>query len=340
MPSRTIATPAMPHTSPLFSPSFQIIVVPPEEDLEPEQVVFHTDSLPEPDLATSPDFASLDQALARIKGTDPTPSTSRGKMNEEIQEALREGDSEIVEVVKVRRTFSPDAESAPPLPETKTKTKSLRSRAGSAFRSIKNLARATSRSATTAASADSRPYTQEVFAFSQSTQATFATAPLPSAPPLSRRGSVILSNLFRNPSRTSDSVIATSSTSDFQRMRYSADFEDDEDELEEPISRAPSPSPSMQTFTSTVRRRLSILSFQRKAPPRPVSPPSLSRGSTDPSTSSAPQTPTEETHPQPSAERFSKEVAPLEEEDPDRTIGEMRLDSFHFDGLSFDAEQF
>jgi len=255
-------------------------------------------------------------------------------------------DSEIVEVVKVRRAFSQEEPpSLPPPP----KPKSLRSRAGSAFRSIKNLARVASRSNT-------RPYAQEVFASSQSTQATFATMPPsdPTPPPLSRRasrGSIILSQLFRTPPESTVDRPAPTSTLDFLASETYSDDEDDDrepdDDDRESIvrERAPSPSPSTRTFSSTVRRRLSILSFRkpRTAPPRPPSPPTLSRGSTVPSTSSsAPQTPTEESYPPPPP--ISKDAddpdRTLRLEDLDLTIGEMRLDSLHFESLSFDADNF
>jgi hypothetical protein len=115
------------------------------------------------------------------------------------------------------------------------------------------------------------------------------------------------------------------------------DDDDDDDDRESIPRRAPSPTPSARTFSSTIRRRLSILSFgkPRTAAPRPPSPPTLSRGSTVPSTSgSLPQTPTEEMYPRPPPSTKHAD------DDPDRTIGEMRLDSLHFDGLSFDADQF
>ncbi|KAJ7135018.1 hypothetical protein C8R43DRAFT_1021935 [Mycena crocata] len=320
-------------SSPSFAPhSFQIYCVPPAEDLEPAFLVFGADSLPEPHLATRPDFASLDEALTRIHAADPPPAFNRTSVDTVVMprrssqqpdladETVRD-DSEIVEVVKVRRSAIQDVSQDPPQPQQKSQ--SLRSRASRAFRSIKNVARSASRN---------RPYAQSVFASSQSTQATFATAPpAPTPPPLARRGSIILSQLFRTPSPAE--AQSPSSTVDFQ----------EDDDRESIPSRAPSPSPSVSTFSSTVRRRFSMLNFQRKArpappPSRPESPPTLSRGSTVPSTSSAPQTPTEESyppHPLPPAK--GDDTA---DDDPDRTIGEMRLDSLHFESLSFDPDNF
>lgn len=345
----------MPPASPSFAPSFQIIVVPPAEDLEPDYLVFHAEDLPEPDLATSPDFASLDDALTRLHSAESAPAFNRRSVDTVTMprrraeadaraeadvraepglaeqgaaepdagladETVRD-DSEIVEVVKVRRAFSQD----PPPPPQQPRPKSLRSRASRAFRSIKNVARSASR--------NSRPYSQDMFASSQSTQATFATAPpATTPPPLARRGSIILSQLFRTPSPADPPASALH----FLAESYSDDYDDDDDR--EITPRAPSPSPSARTFSSTIRRRLSILSFQRKArtdPPRPSFPPTLSRGSTVPSTSSsAPQTPTEESYPRPPPS--TKDA----DDDPDRTIGEMRLDSLHFESLSFDADNF
>ncbi|KAJ7715950.1 hypothetical protein DFH07DRAFT_862539 [Mycena maculata] len=311
----------MPPTSPSFAPSFQIIVVPPEEDLEPDYLVFNADDLPEPVLETRPDFVSLDEALARIHTPEHPPAFNRASVptvvmprrSVEVADETVRDDSEIVEVVKVRR--------APPEPPIQPKPKSLRSRASRAFRSIKNVARSSSR--------NNRPYVQDVFASSQATQATFATAPLPVTPPLARRRSMILSQLFRTPTPEGPTL-------EFEP--YSDDEDDDRQSI--PPPRGPSPSPSVRTFSSTIRRRLSILNFQRKArpasPPRTASPPTLSRGSTVPSTSSSvPQTPTEESYPCPPPSTKGAD------DDPDRTIGgEMRLDSLHFESLSFDADNF
>ncbi|KAJ7349459.1 hypothetical protein DFH08DRAFT_865453 [Mycena albidolilacea] len=322
----------MPPASPSFAPSFQpfqIIVIPPAEDEQPDILVFDTHDVPEPEvLVDEPDFASLDAALARIR-EDP-PAVTRTSVDEVVlprrsSEQSDLADDTIVEVVKVRRAFSPDEQPPPPPP----KPKSLRSRAGSAFRSIKNLARVASRSNT-------RPYAQEVFASSQSTQATFAALPPPETPPRTRRGSIILTQLFRTPSPAVDTPPPTL---DFAGELYSdEDDEDDDDDDRRSIpSRGPSPTPSARTFSSTVRRRLSILSFRKgraAPPPRPASPPTLSRGSTVPSTSSLPQTPTEEEYPR--LPPSTKDA----DDDPDRTIGEMRLDSLHFESLSFDADQF
>ncbi|KAK7023768.1 hypothetical protein R3P38DRAFT_2954071 [Favolaschia claudopus] len=322
----------MPPSSPSFAPSFQIIVVPPAEDCQPDYLVFAAHHGLEPhELTADPDFASLDAALARIRG----PEHSRHVPDAEdltIRDDLTvRDDSEIVEVVKVRRRSASQSEPPAALPPP-PKPKSLKSRAGSAFRSIKNLARVASRSTSTTG----RPYAHQVFASSQSTQATFSSAPQPATPPApSRRGSVILTQLFRTPSPIHDTPPALAGHYPDDDEADVFDEEDDDDQDSIP-SRGPSPTPSTRTFASSVRRRFSVLNFIKPAsapPPRPSSPPTLSRGSTVPSTSSSlPPTPTEESYPSP-CEKGA-------DDDPDRTIGEMRLDSLHFDSLSFDADNF
>ncbi|KAJ7098152.1 hypothetical protein B0H15DRAFT_824329 [Mycena belliarum] len=329
----------MPPSSPSFTPSFQIRVVPPAEDRQPDYLVFNADS-PTDHLASPPDVVSLDAALTHLHSADPPPVFHRDSDDTVVMprrsaapeadladETVRD-DSEIVEVVKVRRAC--DAPQPPPQP----KPKSLRSRATSAFRSIKNVARSSSR--------NSRPYAQDVFA---STEATFASVPPPPPPPpLARRGSLILTHLFRSPSPAEP--LSPSSTLDFLPVDPYLDDDDDDndDDDDDPDHtalppRAPSPSPSTLTFSSTVRRRLSIFNFQRKVvptlPSRPSTPPTLSRGSTLPSAaSSAPQTPIEESYPLPP--QFAKAA----DDDPDCTVGEMRLDSLHFESLSFDVDNF
>jgi hypothetical protein len=257
-------TAAMPPSSPSKSHSFQIIVVPPAEDFQPDYLVFDADDLPD---ATEPDCASLDDALTRLHGPDPPPTFNRISADTVVMPRLSESrpepdvadetvrdDSEIVEVVKVRRAFSQETV---PQPDPQQKSTSLRSRASRAFRSIKNVARSSSRS---------RPYAQDVFATSQSTQATFATAPpVAPPPPLARRGSIILTQLFRAPSHVDPP--SPSSTLEFLASgRYSEDDDDDDDDRESMVPRAPSPSPSARTFSSTVRRRLSIVHLLGRAP--------------------------------------------------------------------------
>ncbi|KAF7322775.1 hypothetical protein HMN09_00056800 [Mycena chlorophos] len=315
-----------------------IIVHPPAEDDIPNPLVFEFHPEPLERDAQAP-FASLDGALSQLRSeTHSAPLHRSGRDSAVLSnrqsstdgdigdETVRMGDvgdetirDDIVEIVKVRRG-APEPEEAP-----KPKPKSLRSRAGSAFRSIKNLALARTRSGSNSSStSNNKPYAHEVFASSQSTQATFATMPSagPNSPPLSRRGSMILTDLFRAPS----------STHRYEPEETDYDDYDGPNIDRESIVRAPSPSQSSRKLSS-IARRLSIISFRKPSSPRPSSPPTLSRDSTVPSTSSssAPQTPTDETYPQ--APPSPKDVA---EDDG----GEMRLDSLHFEALSFDADQF
>ncbi|KAJ7632405.1 hypothetical protein FB45DRAFT_912354 [Roridomyces roridus] len=318
MPLSTPLPACMPPSAPSFTPSFRIIVIPPAEDLQPDYLVFEDDPR-EPELDSRPDCASLDDALAHLPSGESAPVFDRSAMPTVVMPRRGErdigDDSEIVEVVKLGRRKPQEEEEEP-------KTRSL-SWASRAFRSIKNIGR--------------KPYAQEVFAASQT---TFTAIPRPvTPPPLARRRSATLSELFRTPTQEVPSTSSTLSTLQFLAGESEDDGDDDEDQDErrgEPSPRASSPSPSTRTFSSSIRRRFSILNFRKaRAVPRPYSPPALSRESTVPSTSSSlPQTPTDETC-------FHSPTIPKDaDDDPDRTIGEMRLDSLHFDSLSFDADNF
>ncbi|KAF7295131.1 hypothetical protein MIND_01051600 [Mycena indigotica] len=285
------------HSTPFNVTPFQIIVVPPAEDEQPDYLVFNSVQLPERNLSTPPDFASLDDALSRLHGeanaavldsSVPKSVLPLTRSEPAVGEIARD-DSEIVEVVKVRRVYQEAG--AINATEGMPKPKSLRSRAGSAFRSIKNLARRTP---------NNKPYAKEVFASSQSTQATFETAHSTETPP-TRRGSIIFTDLFRIPSRASSTSYEPAPV--------------------EPYHPDAIPHQTSSSFTN-IRRRLSTLSLSRTPP--------MSRSSSSTVTSSVPQTPTDETdlHPQ-----------QLSTKD-DGDEGEMRLDSLHFEALSFDADQF
>ncbi|KAF7304744.1 hypothetical protein MKEN_01188500 [Mycena kentingensis (nom. inval.)] len=323
------------------SPSepFRIYVQPPLEDNEDQYIVFD-ERLPDPELPPTP---SIDQALCRIAQGEPAPPFDRAALEGVVlprrspeAQASDEtvNDDSIVEIVKVRRSSYQDQDQEPAAKTKSLKPKSLRARAGSAFRSIKNLARPNRSSSVSS----NRPYAQEVYASSQSTQATFATV---DSPPLSRRGSILLTDLFRTPSRASSPYITVPVATTTPYSEDADDTDEDDYDRQSMASRVPSPSPSGGSFTTTMRRRLSILSFSRKTrtsdPAPPASPPALSRDSTVPSTfsSSAPTTPTDEIYPQPPPS------AKDNTDDPDRTVtGEMVLDSFHFEALSFDADRF
>lgn len=137
-------------------------------------------------------------------------------------------------------------------------------------------------------------------------------------------------------------------------------------------TRSSSPSPSTRTFST--RRRFSILSLQKLFTSTPstsssqalegeqsgtttptTSTPSLSRESSGPSTissSSGPDTPTEESHVQIGDYDEAGEAAETETQTPRLTSKdeppllmqdisfEMRLDSLHFESLTFDADEF
>lgn len=361
-----------PPCSPSFSPSFQIIVVPPEEDQEDEYLVFHASDIPEPDLSTPPDIHSLNSALDRFHQSDSHPppfnraaadtivmprkgidvrSIADILMSDEPpqcgEDTIIREDSEIVEVVKVRRNATPsiaarDDDLDPPTKRSKT----LRSRASKAFRSIKNIGRGSVRS--------SKPYAQDMFASSESTHSTFAHQEVPIPPTtqarrITRRGSVVLSQLFRSPSLFDLSSPRSSSPTPTEHPNaiVSDIYQDEEDMLDRTSlhTRVASPTPSTQTFSSTARRRFSVLSLHRlftfsSDSASSVPPPNMSRGPSGPSTasSSGPTTPTEEFTPLPLGRKgsFAPALAPNE----DLSFGEMQLDSLHFDSLSFDPDHF
>jgi hypothetical protein len=109
-------------------------------------------------------------------------------------------DSDVVEVVKVRRnqhSSSKEDDKPQSVPLTSERSKTLKSRASKAFRSLKGSLRT------------SKPRAQDVFTSVKSnahthpdivTTITSDTSPRPSTPSISRRGSKILSQLFIPPS--------------------------------------------------------------------------------------------------------------------------------------------
>lgn len=419
-----------------------VFVVPPEEDQRPTWCFFDATKEPpvEPELSTVLDVDVLESALDALHteahapfhrdaagpfGTQNTVIMPRGIDAKSITDVLMnhdyldtddememEGghelvrgvtmdgtgnDSEIVEVVKVgrnakRRGVPTDTEVA----RVKS-SKSLKSRASKAFRTIRNVGRGSVRS---------KPKAQDIF---DSTNEMGCEPPLRAkTPTMSRRSSVILSQLFTGPgnSKTRPSapsfeprsinnhpveesppaspssshhhVPMTSPTSppplDFLDPSSPSSSHQDFDHHQD--IRSPSPTPSTQTFST--RRRFSVMSLQRlfsfsssnsavetsNFGPEPVIPrsaPSMSHDSTGPSTisSSGPNTPVDDvtqlplpphlqlrlsldsddglisTHPKP--EPTVSPITPVTRAD---VSFEMRLDSLHFDSLSFDADRF
>ncbi|KAF8892703.1 hypothetical protein BD779DRAFT_1670368 [Infundibulicybe gibba] len=420
-----------------FAPSSSIqmpnvFVVPPEEEQSPTWCYFDAGISP-PNLSTVPDAEELKDALQMLKQTESPPPlfhrSSAGElgsvimprkscegrsiadvlMHEATQDPQRPqevssraptptaesgNDSEIVEVVKVGRHGQ--AEPAP-VPDMK-RSKTFKSRASKAFRSIKNVGKSSSRS---------KPRAQDIFPPNggQSTHSTIGpgqsrhiASGSERTPNKSRRSSVVLSQIFHAPTlKTKPSIetpLAPPSESHFPDLlnhtepethisQPSGTQQDDMDDMR----RSSSPTPSTQTFSA--HRRFSMLSLQRifsfsqiPEPPNPSndsihsgsttprSTPSMSHDSSGPSTvsssSSGPETPIDEAHMVPARPRISmdldvsgmavetwgfgleprldmpdpKQRAPLPAlEEQDMSL-EMRLDSLHFDSLSFDADNF
>jgi hypothetical protein len=420
---------------PPTSPSLQmpnVFVVPPEEDqLSPWCCFDATEAPPlEPGYSTILDVEFLDGALGVLHTESHAPIFHRDAegpfesrnpiimprksietrsitgvlMNDEYYDtddeleleqdqdvqAPREGrrreageDSEIVEVVKVRR-YSRNDEVPSNARAPAKNTKSFKSRASKAFQSLKNVGKGSTRSKRRA---------QDIFTSPPSTEDE--PPPRAKTPTMSRRGSIILSQIFNNPATIkarpsvssfeapqspSESIFPSSSSSSVLNQpplpTLSHDSFSPPDFLN-PSSSSPllqwtdpqgfrSPSPTPSTQTSSARRRFSVISLQRifsfsssdpgvDATPRPTS---MSRDSTGPSSASSlgPDTPTEELAPLPlplphSHQIYSETAKGNTMHSKAAAAGasivssgdvsfEMRLDSLHFESLSFDADRF
>jgi hypothetical protein len=315
-------------------------------------------------------------------------------------------DSEIVEIIKVRRHTQDERESrhAPPpssVSEPAFKTsKSFRARASKAFSSIKNVGRSVSRS---------RIHMPEDVP--SDVESSRAPSPAPS-----RRSSVIFSSLFsHSPSLRStssfdssieptpsasypdplDIQLHTPSSAEMQAFGTYPDTDtdtDDDNDGEEEIQTTPRPehrSPVTRSLSPTKsnRRRFSVLnlfSASRDSEAPDAGPSAVTSSSTptlptlsprtdssESSVSSGPTTPVDDTFPEllptrqstsllkrlPSFSRSPRKpkdkVAPVILAKPtppspaleiagedDLSFGEIRLDSFHFDEISFDASRF
>ncbi|ESK82936.1 hypothetical protein Moror_11828 [Moniliophthora roreri MCA 2997] len=237
-------------------------------------------------------------------------------------------DSEIIEVIKVRR----NSESQPVTESVSKQSKGFKARASKAFSSMRNVGRSASRN-------------KKKEEMEEMEDSEYSRAPSPT--PMSRRPSMILTNLFsRSPSlRTSSSfdsfaessspspasplptppdTISTSSSLSIQIhnppsadmhsfVPYSSDTEDDdEDEVYDPDYDDPQATPRAHRPTSPTsqssksgRRRFSVMNLFSLASSQPIiatSPstpilPVMSRDSTDPSSESTTSTSTSSTGP-------------------------------------------
>jgi len=213
-------------------------------------------------------------------------------------------DSDVIEVVKVRRTKhqADDEPQIVPLASELKRSKTLKSRASKAFRSLKGSLRT------------SRPRAQDVFSSVKSNSHHYSdivtppmsnTSPRPPTPSLSRRGSRILSQLFISPSLKSRSSISldelsqpepvffpstssptetnfVSASSTIDHLSCHSSIYENGSLKDEARLKAGSPVPTATTdFKKTKYRRFSILSlhklfsFSSPASPSPASPISL-----------------------------------------------------------------
>ncbi|KAG6914888.1 hypothetical protein DXG01_014732 [Tephrocybe rancida] len=268
-------------------------------------------------------------------------------------------DSDVVEVVKVGRYVDNIQEkSHTPTPPVKP-SNSLKSRASKALRSLKNVGKGSLRS---------KSKVQPT-----SYPADDIEPPPMSKTPLSRRSSAMFTQLFSPPS-TIQSISPVSSFGIVQDPtlplakgpRYPSSLRNAPPPDAHPLSipgsptssdfdyhdlRSPSPTPSAQTTSN--RRRFSMMGLSRvfsfSSSSMDEAPPTMSRNSgPSSSSSSGPDTPTDESPPLPlhhfapppldhGQKRASRDTHVLEQAD---ISFEMRLDSLHFESLSFDADRF
>ncbi|TFK72563.1 hypothetical protein BDN72DRAFT_855418 [Pluteus cervinus] len=337
-----------------------VYVVPPEEDQTPTWCCFDANASESP-ISPLSNLKFLDNRLHRIEEPLPPINSSRAGNREFTgnsplaeqhpteeprpiyRQQIREvgEDSEIIEVVKVGRKGHVDSQEA-------KRSKGFKHRATKAFRTLRLRRGAKSASHT---------HDNDQDEFGQS-----PANPRPSTASLSRRPSLVLAQLFNSKPRASyDQPYGNPGySSTVPSLNFlNAEYIYPEDESEQ--YRSVSPSPSTRTFSTMPR--FSILNLHKifsSTPSNPTSPdpypsgsmspqslPSLSQDSSGPSISSGPGTPTEEL---PEDEDNVEEEG---EEDPEdfgtpkvdsplmQDISfEMRLDSLHFDTLSFNPEDY
>ncbi|GLB35276.1 hypothetical protein LshimejAT787_0208410 [Lyophyllum shimeji] len=391
-----------PPTSPSFQMP-NVFVIPPAEDESPAWCCFDATEAPflatDPDIPFLDHALSAFQAESQLpvlhRDTGPftsdnpviMPRKSGGTrsimdvlMNDDYPESDDEmdlhldhdvfasdrgpgNDSEVVEVIKVRRhTDDIEERTSAPMPHTKPSS-SFKSRASKAFASLRNVGKGSLRS---------KPKAQDII----TSRPVGEREPRPRSqtPTVSGRGS-ILSQLFSPP----PTLQSRSSVSSFDAARASSESQSPPStgkyfsspynqspsdrrhgpllpsssslNLEHQDIRSPSPTPSTQTRSN--RRRFSmmnlqrIFSFSQADEFSDITPSSMSRASSGPSTSSSSgaNTPTEESTPRLNSEdhgllteksNFPAVPAP----GPGEISFEMRLDSLHFEALSFDADRF
>ena len=198
-------------------------------------------------------------------------------------------DSDVIEVVKVRRNKHSSRMNLvnEPLTSELKRSKTLKSRASKAFRSLKGSLRT------------SRPRVQDAFASVKSDDIVMSTmsntSPRPPTPSISRRGSRILSQLFVSPSLKSRSsfsldeptdvsqpepvFFASTSSSVTDRLSCRSSLYENESLQDEDRLKAASPIPTPIINLKPKNRRFSILSLHKlfsfsspaSTPPSPIS---------------------------------------------------------------------
>lgn len=330
----------MPHSFPQRSLTMpNVFVIPPEEDPEEPWCYFSVQQQPLDDDSDDSDELGLDAAMELIGGSSPasyysnkeSKDTAASKINsrrserpfsdldlyDEQEITIRASEpgnsSEVIEVVKVKRHR--DAAHPQPPVQSMKRSATFMSRA---FRSIKNVGKPS-------VSRTKKPTVTDVFAQSDtsppSAAATVSDNSKPRARKTSRRGSVVLAQLFtqqpsqesfhssQTPSRPISILDSFRRSSSSTHLADGDDCENDVVDLVDDDMRSASPTPSTltqtqpDTFSPGARRRFSVMNlFARASSPTPAAPntPFMSNGPSNTSCSSfssaGPSTPVEVMH--------------------------------------------
>ncbi|KAJ3504879.1 hypothetical protein NLJ89_g7712 [Agrocybe chaxingu] len=298
--------------TPVFRRNSRDPVIMPQRSIETRSVV---EALMSDDFEGDADFDS-DSEYEQLEESEDDPhsiqESPRSRPSRRLHDAAN--DSDVIEVIKVRRNRSPpqeaedDRQILPPEPGN-AQPNTLKSRASKVFKSLRGTLRSKSRiqAQDIFASGSSRSIAQDRTEISEQPE----TLPRPRSPGVSRRGSRILSQLFTAPplkTRTSvapfdepppaspiSPTLLPSNSSSSMHGNFIASASSQEplirrSSLYEPSEQdqirlqAASPTPTATTKSGT--RRFSIMSLQKifsftspKPPPaaaEPIDPPSTS----------------------------------------------------------------
>ncbi|KAG6865864.1 hypothetical protein C0991_010945 [Blastosporella zonata] len=296
------------------------------------------------------DFLMNDDYLESDEETEMEMEPEEEPYLETIGNTSNVNDPDVVEVLKIER-YSDDIEQPSHAPTPPVKSKSFKSRASKALRTLVGKGSLRSKTKT-------QPIPSPV---------NEVEPPLKSKTPLprgvSRRGSAIFTQIFSPPSQPQPSVSsfnaahASSNSPPSNVPRYPSSLHNvPPPDTRQSTPGSPtslnfdshdvrSPSPTSSTQTTSNRPRFSMMKLSRvfSLPSSDEAPhtTSMSRNSSEPSTSSfsGPETPTDESAPVPNC-RQNRPFAAVPALDPGDVSFEMKLDSLHFDSLSFDADRF